>query len=323
MTAPRTRRVGITEEELARRVDVAAARYGPNIRRIVRAAMDELAASGDPAAMEAALLYGDPALVERVYRWDRIARGFGALADDGGEPGPVVRMFDAGVALGVNTMPAPVATAIPSPADLARTPAARAAVRDELAHLVRDVAAETKRGIAQVVVDFYRAGRQGTGLGGGGIAQRDIRAVLTARETTGLVGLTRPQSRVLTRYADGLLQDGELPAGRIQKLVARKRDELLAVRARVISNTEGARAARAGQTHAWGEAVKRGQVDRGDWVQEWVTRLVNSCPECEALDGQLAEIGEGFTGGVGGPPDPHPGCQCFVRLVPRRAEIAA
>lgn len=320
MTTPRTRRVGITEEELARRVDVAAARYGPRIRRIVRQAMAELAASANPGAMESALAYGDPVLVERVYRWDRIARGFDAMVDDGDEVGPVVRMFDAGVALGVSTLPLPAATALPSPIDLARTPAAREAVRNGVAELVRDVTEETKRGIAQVVADFYAAGRQGGGLGGGGIAQRDIRAVLTARETAGLVGLTRPQSRVLARYSQGLLEDPGLSAAKIQKLVAKKRDELVALRAKVISDTEGARAARTGQTHAWGEAVRRGQVDRGDWVQEWVTRLVNSCPECERMDGQTAEIGESFRGGE---IPLHPRCQCFSRLVPRRAEIAA
>jgi phage portal protein BeeE len=73
------------------------------------------------------------------------------------------------------------------------------------------------------------------------------------------------------------------------------------------ARTETTRALNRGEELAYGTS---GEVEKKQWAAS-----ADSCPECKALDGQTAAIGEAFKGGYMTPPDPHPNCTCAIKPV--------
>ena len=80
-------------------------------------------------------------------------------------------------------------------------------------------------------------------------------------------------------------------------------------RAELIARTETMMAANEGQRQAWQQAITKGLLSdraRRVWISTEDQRI---CPQCEALDGQKADMDGEYPGGVSGPPV-HPNCRC-------------
>lgn len=67
-------------------------------------------------------------------------------------------------------------------------------------------------------------------------------------------------------------------------------------------------AANEGQRQAWDQAVDDGLLT-GDERREWIA-TEDACPECEALDGALADLDGEYPDEGGGGPPLHPNCRC-------------
>ena len=86
-------------------------------------------------------------------------------------------------------------------------------------------------------------------------------------------------------------------------------------RVQLIARTEAMIAAHQGQRLVWAQAVEDGLLD-ADFKRRWIfTDDEVGCPQCEALDGQLAEAEGEYEPGVASPPA-HPNCRCTEGLVP-------
>lgn len=77
-------------------------------------------------------------------------------------------------------------------------------------------------------------------------------------------------------------------------------------RARLIARTESATAYNKGSLLAYQES---GVVSGVEWLSAG-----ESCPICDALNGQVVNLGSGFTDSIAHPPA-HPGCRCALAPV--------
>lgn len=82
-------------------------------------------------------------------------------------------------------------------------------------------------------------------------------------------------------------------------------------RADLIARTESMSAANEGQRQAWAQAVDDGYLT-GDEQRVWIA-TEGACPECEALDGETADLDGEYPDGSDGPPL-HPNCRCTEGL---------
>lgn len=79
-------------------------------------------------------------------------------------------------------------------------------------------------------------------------------------------------------------------------------------RAELIARTETMRAANEGQRQSWDQAVDKGLLE-GDEKREWIV-AEDACPECDVLDGQLADLDGQYPDDGGDGPPLHPNCRC-------------
>ncbi|MEM7048897.1 MAG: hypothetical protein AAF604_04520 [Acidobacteriota bacterium] len=144
------------------------------------------------------------------------------------------------------------------------------------------------------------------------------------------LGLDRQRQRVFDRYmADLLDPEGAgkgLSSSRIQQLLDRRYRGLLRARTGLIARTEANAAGNRGQFRVWEWAADQGDLDGGRYVLEWVTRVINVCPRCVAMDRATREVRSGlFVSDGSGPkgveavtqPELHPGGYCQARTVLR------
>src|SRR6266581_4564554 len=106
-----------------------------------------------------------------------------------------------------------------------------------------------------------------------------------ARRIRASIGLTDRDTRAVENYRQGLL-DADVPPERAEQLGDDYARRLLRQRATRIARTESIRAASAGQTAAWQDAVANKLLDpsvRREWVVTDDDRL---CPICEAIPDQ-------------------------------------
>lgn len=83
-------------------------------------------------------------------------------------------------------------------------------------------------------------------------------------------------------------------------------------RARTIARTETMRAANEGQKQMWYQAEKDGSLGKGGKMTWIVTPDDRLCDICEEMEGEEADIHDGFD--IDGPPA-HPNCRCTIGLV--------
>jgi HK97 family phage portal protein len=140
-----------------------------------------------------------------------------------------------------------------------------------------------------------------------------------AREIKESLALNRVQTAAVNRFARNLERQG-LDPDRIFTRASKYANKLLAQRADLIAWQETATAAAEAQRLAWDQMREDGLISRRTLKQWRVTsEAERTCPICEDLDGETAELDDAFEGIDGGsymrPPEPHPGCECELDLV--------
>lgn len=179
-------------------------------------------------------------------------------------------------------------------------PAAVRAVDTEVAHLVRDITAESRMAIR----DLVRQSVQGA---------FDVRQL--ARQVKGSIGLTSQYATAVERYRTRLVDQG-MAEGRALTRSQSYADRLLRHRATTIARTEVIRATNAGQQAVWNDAQQEGLLSL-DAQREWiVTPDDRLCPLCAPMEGQVVGLQEPFQsqeGSVDYPPL-HPNCRCAIGI---------
>ena len=112
----------------------------------------------------------------------------------------------------------------------------------------------------------------------------------------------------------------KLPSARVDQMVDRFGERMLAFRANNIARTETIRAANAGQQLLWRQMANQGIFARQDVVRVWiVTPDDRLCPICEPIPGMNpagVELEQPFVSPVGDimHPPVHPQCRCDTAL---------
>ena len=169
------------------------------------------------------------------------------------------------------------------------------AARTATAELVTAVGDETKAAIRSIMGRSFSEG----------IPPRDAGRLIRP-----LIGLTERDANAVANMWSRMTEDGE-DEGKVDRVVGRYADRLLARRAETISRTETIRAAQIGQEETWLQAAEQGLIDADRATRVWLAaESPRTCPICEFLDGQERKFDEPFVGEggeeYGGPPDPHP-----------------
>lgn len=317
---PKPIRPGVPESSFGH-TDRAAQRGLILLRPRIREALEALDAV-PRAAVEEAIRTGTalPVLTATVA-WEALRAQLLAALEPGGPVWPAMRLAVEG---GVELSPVPLTVGWEQVA-----PAAEAWLEVEGGRLVTTVTEETRQAINDVVREAFSAPLT---------RQEAARRILGLRG----FGLNRPQIAALINYTQEIMAGASNPespffgisARRADQLIERRHRRMLRQRASLIAQTEVYDAGQAAQSLLWEEAAAAGDLPRGDYVQEWLTRLVGACPRCRALDGAITEIGGVFesrpvaSGTHAGrvirvaQPTVHPRCYCSRRLV-RRGEVEA
>lgn len=138
-----------------------------------------------------------------------------------------------------------------------------------------------------------------------GLTQTQVRAVLNYRrllEENSAEALTRELRDARSdRSIEAALRNGEpLPAGQIDRMVERYRQNYIDYRAEVIARTEALPAVHEGVDAMYEQAVSSGILARGDLVQTWLTAEDARVRDSHAtMEGQQRPFGQAFTSGKG------------------------
>lgn len=182
--------------------------------------------------------------------------------------------------------------------------------RDHAARLVQGLTDESQVAIRRIIVDMFARG---------------IPPQTAARMIRHLIGLTDVQAGAWLRLRTQLAADvadaaNPMTQARMDKLLARRRQQMLADRAETIARTEAQNAANRGQEAVWRQAVSQGFLDPNQTRRKWLTsRDERLCAICEPIPARgPVGLDEPFTDGdgnlVAGPPA-HPNCRCSQALV--------
>lgn len=194
-------------------------------------------------------------------------------------------------------------------------------------YLIQQVSDETRRAIADVVMNAFQ-------YGGHPYEQ--------ARTIRNMIGLTQSQSQAVANFRrmleneplaaltrdlrdhrfDATLQQvgrmkGQLSKEQIDKMSQRYYERYLKYRAEMIARTETIRAARMGQEATWRQAIAQGLLPQGmkrKWVVTYDDRLCAACKSIPRLNPEGRGMDEQFMSDIGtvdGPPL-HPHCRCAV-----------
>lgn len=172
---------------------------------------------------------------------------------------------------------------------------------EQVGNLVTAITDSARESIRETVAAGFREGW----------SQIDI-----ARNLRDVVGLDARRAESFNKFLARLKADPpDLSSAGIQRLIDAEYGRLLKSRTLTIARTESVRASTLAQQDLFETAVDQGEIESDAWEQEWIASP-NACDECNDLDGETTEIGGEFPDpGGSGPPDPHPACQCALRLI--------
>jgi hypothetical protein len=193
--------------------------------------------------------------------------------------------------------------------------------------LIKQVSDETRRAIADVVMNAFQYGghpyeQARTIRNMIGLTQQQSQAVANFRrmlENEPLAALTRDLRD--HRFAATLQQvgrmKGQLSKEQIDKMAQRYYDRYLKYRAEMIARTETIRASAMGQMETWRQAIAQGLLPQNmkrKWTVTYDDRLCKSCRSIPKLNPEGRGMDEQFMsdiGAVDGPPL-HPHCRCAL-----------
>ena len=169
-------------------------------------------------------------------------------------------------------------------------------VQAEQARLVREVSAETRRAIANVVSRGYASG---------------VHPYVLAPQIREVVGLTSRQANAVMNFAEGQRKLGRSP-DQVAGSAMRYAGKMRTARAKSIGRTETARAMVQGRLASYADAGAQGLFNTATAELEWSS--VQDDPEeiCAQLDGERVPFGDDFPEGM---PPVHTNCRCAVHLV--------
>jgi len=176
--------------------------------------------------------------------------------------------------------------------------------------LVTRITNETRMAIKEVVMAAQQRG----------LSVRD-QAERIARILRQSVGLNAPQARALANY-EALLREQERTEADIRGLLARRRDQFIDQRARVIARNETLWASNAGQHDVWRQAQEGGLLatdQKRKWLTQGAVNPSNPCPICKPMNGQIRGMTEDFVSPYNGVtvrhPPAHISCVCVATLI--------
>lgn len=200
---------------------------------------------------------------------------------------------------------------------------------DMRTNLVQGMTSDAQAALQAIIVDGYQRG-----IGVDAIA-RNIRDMISLGEQRAQAvlnyrrALEEGSGRALTydlrdsrfdgtvsRALDGV---ADIPADKIDRMVARYAERQLASRAKTIARTEALRAANIGQRAGYQQFIDKGLVDKDGITIRWLVAMDEAtCEICQSIPDMNPEgvgWGEDFDsidGPVSMPPDPHPNCRCSL-----------
>lgn len=128
----------------------------------------------------------------------------------------------------------------------------------------------------------------------------------TAKTVKNIIGLTPKMEIALFNFRTKQGEDIKDPV-KLERLVQRKRDRMIEVRANAIARTEMTRAVNAGQVETWHQAADLGLIERTKSRKTWVAiRDGRTSQICNELDGQSVLLDEVFWSSVVGGSFDHP-----------------
>ena len=149
---------------------------------------------------------------------------------------------------------------------------------------------------------------------------------MAAKQIIDEIGLLPRQRKAIASLQRKMISDGVDPK-RVQRLMQRRRDKALRLRAETIARTELLQAISTGRQKFWEQAVQQGALDPLEVEKQWMTSRDErvDCKICAPMEpngvGQRQEIGQPFITGIGtaimnGPA--HPNCRCTQSIVPKQ-----
>ena len=171
-------------------------------------------------------------------------------------------------------------------------------VRQQQARLVREVTAETRRAIGNVISRGYASNTHPYDL------------VPQIRE---LVGLTSRQATAVMNFAEAQRKNGRSPEVSADRAIRYAR-KMRTRRAKLIAVTETSRAMTAARIASYEQAAASGLFDRATAELEWSAVQTDPKEICAQLDGTRVPLGSTWEGGAL-PGFVHPGCRCSAVLV--------
>lgn len=304
--------------------DEIAASFANLIARMFRLASDGLS----EARLGAAQSLGTSSLVKLAANWKLLDAQFRGIlapplkaAEREGKAvkanpfakldpsGLLLEAVDAGIQMGVETLPTPEAREAGVDLQGARKIAYQTLNRDLVKQSLASLD-ESREALAMLVEHPKHL------MGQTGAAVRDA---LDGRTMKQLFGLDKRQARTLVRELGDLANQG---AGRreLRRYAIRRFKQMLKQRIDRIAGTLANEAMNAGQAAAWKQAKLEGVLKPG-YVKEWIARVL-PCPRCLAFDGKRVPLDKPFVsdrGEVADKPEIHQNGRCRMRLVKPRS----
>jgi len=299
----------ISRQELLDALGEAIDAAAPGLKDAFLAAIAYAIDGVDLRQLKRAMASGDLDEALGAIPLDDLQSAIAGLAASGDKPGPLAAPFNAGVELGLGTLPAHVAVTLD--ANVIRSEAADW-LTEHGADLAQALTDETKAGIQQLLSSaMERGGKDVYDVG------RDVSRVLDAQTMAGFIGLNERQAVVLDNYIEALSQTdrAEMSDAAMRDAIDQRYQEMLDYRGEMIARTEASKAGNSGQNDVWNDAVDQGKLDGEAYEVRW-TATPTACPECSDLDGMTRPIdGEYEDGDAGDGPPAHPMCNCSEMLV--------
>ena len=326
----------VPEEEIFLRYDSISDQIAGEFAKLIGKLFDKAKNGISEQRLAAAQSLESPSLVKLAANWTQMEAEFRAILAppiDESKPldevkagrGPSVsnpfagldasglmqRAIDAGIQLGVETLPTAEARAAGVDVNQARQLAYRTIDRNLIKQSLQALR-ESRDALAMLVEHpKHLMGTVGS----------DVRSVLDGRTLRELFGLDKRQAKTLVNELAGLAADRNLSRSELRKYVLRRYRQMLRARIDLLAKTLASEAINKGQAAAWAVARKNGTLKAG-FVKEWVARVL-PCPRCLAFDGKRVPLDKPFVsdrGETATDPPLHFRCRCRARLVKPRSE---